>query len=101
MNEEELDELRARPSNSKLGLIYYAKDDPRVVVPKSIKWMGWTINFAHPYAWPMFALFMAIAVVPIGTVLALGIAAPVVVIVTVVATVAVLTAVAAYAASRK
>lgn len=30
------------------GIFYFNPDDPRIFVPKKIKWLGWTLNFAHP-----------------------------------------------------
>ncbi len=27
--------------------VYFSKKDPRIIVPKRIKWMGWTVNLAH------------------------------------------------------
>jgi uncharacterized membrane protein len=44
--------------------IYYSKNDTRLLVPKKMKWMGWTLNFAHPYA---YATFGAIVGVPLAT----------------------------------
>ena len=32
---------------SKWGEVYFNKKDPRIIVPKRIKWMGWTVNLAH------------------------------------------------------
>lgn len=26
-------------------------EDPRIVVPRRIRWAGWTLNFAHRAAW--------------------------------------------------
>ena len=34
----------------KWGEVYFSKKDPRIIVPKRIKWMGWTVNLAHT-AW--------------------------------------------------
>ena len=31
----------------KWGEVYFSKKDPRIIVPKRIKWMGWTTNLAH------------------------------------------------------
>jgi hypothetical protein len=100
MKKKHLDALRQSPSNRFLGLIYYSKDDSRVIVPRGIKWMGWTINFAHPYAWPVLALCVLIALGPISIVTALGITTPVVTIATMVISIAILVAMAVYAASR-
>ncbi len=49
---EILEALWKSPENWKAGGIYYCKADPRVIVSKRQKWMGWTINFARPSAFP-------------------------------------------------
>ena len=36
------------PSKWKWGMFYYNPDDPRSIVPKQIKSLGWTFNFAQP-----------------------------------------------------
>lgn len=33
--------------NYKMGIFYFNKIDPRVIVPKKDKMLGWTFNFAH------------------------------------------------------
>ena len=71
MRREELEACRKDPKNRKWGL-YYCKADPRVIVPKRHKWMGWTINFAHPGGIPVTLLAVGIVVVPIHFVLASG-----------------------------
>ncbi|MEM7391849.1 MAG: DUF5808 domain-containing protein [Verrucomicrobiota bacterium] len=53
--------------------VYRCKAEPRIVVPKRTPWMGWTVNFAHPLAIPMIALFFAIVLVPIWALGAAGI----------------------------
>ncbi len=30
------------------GIFYYNPDDSRILVPKRIPWLGWTLNFARP-----------------------------------------------------
>jgi Family of unknown function (DUF5808) len=47
---------------------YYCKADPRVIVPKRIRWTGWTMNFAHAAAWwyLIVGLLLAIAVICVG-----------------------------------
>jgi hypothetical protein len=44
-----LDRLWSDPANWR-GPFYSCKSDPRHLVPKKIRWTGWTINFAHPLA---------------------------------------------------
>ena len=49
--------------NWKLGFIYFCKEDPRVLVPKRIRGLGWTLNFARPMAVPFLIFLVALAVV--------------------------------------
>jgi hypothetical protein len=44
------DELHADPANWKWGIFYFSREDRRIVVPKRIRGLGWTINFARPEA---------------------------------------------------
>ena len=56
-----LEKLWKSAQSWKWGNIYFCKEDPRVIVPKRLKWMGWTINFARPSAFPtLFALMVFI-----------------------------------------
>ena len=55
MTKEELENLWRDERNwSLLHAVYNCPADPRLVVPKRIKWTGWTINVAHNASW--FAL---------------------------------------------
>jgi uncharacterized membrane protein len=38
---------------------YHCENDPRLVVPKRLGF-GWTLNWAHPLAWPMVVLVVAV-----------------------------------------
>ncbi len=50
-SKEKLQEWRDNPDNWKLGgLIYYNKEDKRLLPPKQIAGFGWTVNFANPYS---------------------------------------------------
>ena len=71
MTRKELDELWASPNN--WDLVYRYVKDPRIIVPRRRQWMGWTIIFAHPLAWAVLAIIMAIAVGPALLLLGLGI----------------------------
>jgi Family of unknown function (DUF5808) len=42
--------LWADPANWRAGLIYVCEDDPRLIVPKRLRWSGYTLNFAHSTA---------------------------------------------------
>jgi hypothetical protein len=48
-------------NNWKLGFIYYCRADQRIVVPKRIRGLGWTLNFARPLAVPFLGFLMALA----------------------------------------
>ena len=71
MTREELDRLWANPKN--WGIVYRCGEDPRVIVPRRQRWMGWTINFARPLAWPVLLLSVAIAVGPFLVLLRIGV----------------------------
>jgi uncharacterized membrane protein len=43
------------------ALYYASANDRRLWVPK-LSGMGWTINFSHPLAWPMFVLVLALPI---------------------------------------
>ena len=58
MTRDEIETCWKDHRNWKWG-IYYCKTDPRVIVPKRLKWMGWTINFARPSAIPVLVLLLA------------------------------------------
>lgn len=62
MNEQEA--LWSAPENWKWGTIYYCAEDPRVMVPKRLRWTGWTLNFAHSWAWPSLAAILIVALGP-------------------------------------
>ena len=64
MTREEIEACRNDPRNLKWGLIYYCKADPRAIVPRRPKWMGWTVNFARPSAIPWVGLLVAVLAVP-------------------------------------
>jgi len=38
------------PSNWKLGIFYFNKEDKRIFPPKRMPGLGWTVNFANPYS---------------------------------------------------
>lgn len=49
--------------NYKYGVFYYNKDDSRIIVPKRIKYMGWTVNFAHPLSYLIIGGILAMVIV--------------------------------------
>ena len=50
LDKENLEAMRKNPNNWK-GVFYFNRKDPRLMVPKQIPSMGWTLNFASPYSW--------------------------------------------------
>ena len=60
-----LDVWHDNPSNWKWGVFYYNKLDKRIFPPKRIKWLGWTVNFAHPYSY-LTMLGLIIILIAIG-----------------------------------
>jgi hypothetical protein len=65
MTREEIEVRRKDPRNYNWRLIYFCKEDPRVIVPRRIKWMGWTLNFARPSAVPTLLLVLVFLIVPL------------------------------------
>ena len=72
MTREEIDALWRDPRNRKWGVFYYCKEDPRVIVPKRQKWMGWTVNAARPSVIPVTLLLVAMVGAPVFIVTATG-----------------------------
>ncbi|MBB5352466.1 putative Ser/Thr protein kinase [Haloferula luteola] len=59
----QLHELSADRKHWKLGMgIYFCRKDPRLVVPKWKPGWGWTLNFAHAWAWPFLAALIVLSV---------------------------------------
>jgi len=47
-SQEIKDKWHADPKNWKIGILYFNKEDRRIIVPKRINFLGWTANFAKP-----------------------------------------------------
>jgi len=71
MTREEIEACWKDPRNWKWR-VYYCQADPRAIVPRHWKWMGWTVNFARPSAIPVLLLLLAIVLVPLFILDALG-----------------------------
>ena len=99
MTPEEIEACSNDPHSYKSG-VYYCKTDPRVIVPRRFKWMGWTINFARPSAIPVLLGMVALMVVPVGVVRANG-GGTVVSYFTTAASIAVVCLLSAYLSSTK
>ena len=40
------------------GIFYYNPKDERIIIPKRIPWLGWTLNFARPSSIIFIALII-------------------------------------------
>lgn len=101
MTKEELETLWADKDNRRWGGIYDCNRDPRLVVPKRIKWMGWTLNCAHPCRAIGFVIFIFFAAsLPFITELKLNIATPAVICITLVMVVVLIIGLCAYLSSK-
>ncbi|MBW6460385.1 MAG: hypothetical protein K0B08_07400 [Bacteroidales bacterium] len=58
--QSELDENQ--PNHYKWGIFYYNPDDTRTILPKRIKWAGWTLNFASPFTYMIILGFIIVVV---------------------------------------
>lgn len=47
-------------NNWKLGFIYFCRADQRIFVPKRLRGLGWTLNFARPLALPFLGFILAV-----------------------------------------
>lgn len=60
-SKEQLEIWHKDPNNWKYGSFYYNKDDERLLPPKRIAWMGWTVNFANPKSILVFVFILIVA----------------------------------------
>jgi uncharacterized membrane protein len=61
-NNEYLDEMSKNPGNWK-GPFYFNKRDPRLLVPKLNRSLGWTLNFSKPGAYIAIIVLVAVIVI--------------------------------------
>jgi hypothetical protein len=54
MTSSKIEFLWCNPKNWKGYFFYFCKEDPRIIVPKRLRGLGWTLNFARPLAIPVF-----------------------------------------------
>jgi len=47
------------------GIFYYNPDDQRIIVPKRIEWLGWTLNYARPTSLLIIAAILLIIILGI------------------------------------
>jgi len=68
MTHADLARFHSDPAHWKLGIFYFCRADPRILVPKRILGLGWTLNFGRPMAIPFF--LSIIALIPCSAALA-------------------------------
>jgi protein-S-isoprenylcysteine O-methyltransferase Ste14 len=59
MNAEDLNAIHGNPDNWHFVFFYFAPEDPRIVVRKRLRTLGWTLNFARPMALPFLGALIA------------------------------------------
>jgi len=64
-NKRTLDQWHSDPTNWKLGIFYYNKQDKRIFPPKRFPWFGWTVNFANRYSVLVFFVLLALVIATI------------------------------------
>ena len=64
-SQENKDKWHADSKNWKLGILYFNKEDKRIIVSKRIGFLGWTVNFANPIAYVILIGFLSIGYVSI------------------------------------
>jgi len=99
MTRHEIEACWRDPRNRKWGIFYCCKADPRVIVPKRIKWMGWTVNVAHARALPVTLFLIVLLAAPVWFVTSKGAGTGAVVATVMIAT-AVVCLLCAYLSSR-
>ena len=57
---DKFDPMVNDPENYRLGIFYFNRKDKRTIVPKRMRMLGWTFNFARPWA---YLLVLGIAAV--------------------------------------
>lgn len=61
--QDENEKMRNDPGNYKWGIFYFNPADSRLIVPKRIKAMGWTLNFANPYCYLVLIAIITFAII--------------------------------------
>lgn len=52
------DQMNQDPRNYKYSFLYWNKWDKRIIVPKRIPALGWTLNFANPVTYIILIVFV-------------------------------------------
>jgi len=62
IDKEFINAMSKDPGNWR-GPFYYNRRDPRLMVPKLHPSMGWTLNFASPYAYLVMVALAAVLII--------------------------------------
>uniref|UniRef100_UPI003216572D DUF5808 domain-containing protein n=1 Tax=uncultured Draconibacterium sp. TaxID=1573823 RepID=UPI003216572D len=54
--------METNPEKYKLGLFYFDPKDSRIIVPKVNRYLGWTLNFAHPVSYVIIVAFIILLI---------------------------------------
>ena len=57
---DKYDEWHKDPSNWRLWVFYYNKEDPRLFPSKRVKSLGWTVNFGNPLSILVFIVLVVL-----------------------------------------
>lgn len=52
-----------KKSGNWIGVLYFNRKDSRVIVPKRISGMGWTLNFANPFTYIILIAIISIIII--------------------------------------
>jgi uncharacterized membrane protein len=61
-SEETKEKWQNDPNNWIWGIFYYNKEDKRLMPPKNIPFMGWTVNFANRNSVLLFVFMMLLVI---------------------------------------
>jgi len=61
-SKETLEKWHKDPNNWICGIFYFNKQDKRILPPKRIAWMGWTVNFANTISVAIFVLLLMLII---------------------------------------
>jgi uncharacterized membrane protein len=61
-SQETKERWRKEPENWIWGMFYYNKEDKRLLPPKRIPYMGWTVNFANRNSVFLFVFTMLLII---------------------------------------
>ena len=63
IEKQELKNMIKNPKNYFLLIFYFNPNDKRIIVPKRIAVLGWTLNFAKPISYFILLLFALLLII--------------------------------------